>query len=48
MAQNRGDCPSRVTSRGAVALHRDLIDRGLDLGLPFTGSAPDLGTFELR
>jgi hypothetical protein len=25
----------------------DLIDRGEDVGLPFTGSAPDLGAFEL-
>jgi hypothetical protein len=24
----------------------DLIDRGLDVGLPFTGSARDLGAFE--
>jgi uncharacterized repeat protein (TIGR02059 family) len=25
----------------------DLIDAGIDVGLPFTGSAPDLGAFEL-
>jgi hypothetical protein len=24
----------------------DLIDKGIDVGLPFTGNAPDLGTFE--
>jgi hypothetical protein len=24
----------------------DLIDKGLDIGLPFTGSAPDLGAYE--
>jgi hypothetical protein len=24
----------------------DLIDKGVDVGLPYTGSAPDLGAFE--
>ena len=24
----------------------DLIDKGIDVGLPFNGSAPDLGAFE--
>jgi hypothetical protein len=24
----------------------DLIDKGVDVGLPFTGTAPDLGAFE--
>jgi hypothetical protein len=24
----------------------DLIDKGVDVGLPFNGSAPDLGVFE--
>ena len=26
----------------------DLIDKGVDVGLPFSGSAPDLGAFELQ
>lgn len=29
-----------------LAANSDLIDRGIDLGLPFLGSAPDLGAFE--
>ena len=24
----------------------DLIDKGIDVGLPFNGSAPDIGAFE--
>lgn len=30
-----------------LAAGSDLIDAGTDVGLPFTGSAPDLGAFEL-
>ena len=26
----------------------DLIDKGLDVGLPFNGSAPDLGAYEFN
>lgn len=26
----------------------DLIDKGIDVGLPYSGSAPDIGAFELE
>jgi hypothetical protein len=31
-----------------LAAGSDLIDRGMDVGLPFNGSAPDLGAFEFE
>jgi MYXO-CTERM domain-containing protein len=32
---------------GRLATGSDLIDKGTDVGLPFTGTAPDLGPFEV-
>lgn len=29
-----------------LAARSDLIDKGTDVGMPFLGSAPDLGAFE--
>ncbi len=31
---------------GRLATGSDLIDAGVNVGLPFSGSAPDIGVFE--
>lgn len=42
--QADGSLPSATFAR--LAEGSDLLDRGEDVGLPFTGSAPDLGAYE--
>jgi hypothetical protein len=40
------DCSLPTNSLFRIATGSDLIDRGINVGLPFNGSAPDLGAFE--
>ncbi|HWA72126.1 MAG TPA: right-handed parallel beta-helix repeat-containing protein [Polyangiaceae bacterium] len=42
--QADGSLPNNGFAR--LVPNSDLIDKGVDVGLPFTGSAPDLGAFE--
>ena len=35
-----------MTNLFRLATGNDLIDRGVDVGLPYEGSAPDLGALE--
>jgi MYXO-CTERM domain-containing protein len=42
--QADGSLPNNSFMR--LAMGSDLIDKGVDVGLPFNGSAPDLGAFE--
>jgi hypothetical protein len=37
---------SRFASFVRLVVGSDLIDQGVNVGQPFTGSAPDLGPFE--
>ena len=43
--QSDGSLPN--VNFGRLAPGSDLIDKGTDVGLPFSGSAPDLGPFEV-
>jgi hypothetical protein len=46
MAPRQADGSLPVNDFARLVAGSDLVDKGVGVGLPFTGSAPDLGAFE--
>ena len=46
MAPRQADGSLPVNDFARLVARSDLIDKGVDVGLPFAGAAPDLGAFE--